>query len=349
MSLYAALIDKSEITKKMLSHCLYYFAAEIQRFNSFEEGKTHFANKQPDIIFVDWDVKNGDKAVVYSVMEEIKQIPVVLLYRAVDSAQISSDISHKIQKPMDPKRVRDTTTELVSKVKESKVHPFLKFPKVKETTIKETSQTLKKELSSQEEAIKAKAHDNQTTLQEENKQTKALQDKVIQKLSLDETLKTSLSLKERKQEKIDLPLFKDKGTSTRKIEKENINIDENTQNDLAPMAIKSSDISQTHHFKDQNFKLSEKDILRILNKYKDTLEFQELMEKTLSDYAKKAMTNILQGNKITDLLQQPLNDFKESQTFKELVEKQIIQYVKKQLPLLIKEIVEQKIQQIIGD
>ena len=154
--------------------------------------------------------------------------------------------------------------------------------------------------------------------------------------------------KEKKDPPISLTQQENKPTQI-KMDKENLNIDEDTQNDLAPMAIKSSAPEQRGSETSQIFELSDKDILRVLNKYKDTFEFQKLMEKALSGYAKETVANILQGNKMTDLLQQPLTEFKESKKFQELVERQIIQYVKKQLPLLIKEIVEREIKKIIGD
>ena len=544
MGICAALIDRSDIVQKMLSHCLYYFAVEVLRFDSFEESRPNLFDKKPDIIFVDWSLKNGDKAVVYSVIEEMKQTPVVLLYRSADIDQVKAisddEIPLRIKKPLNPKTVRDILMELVPKAKESRIHPFLKFPKTEkkmedisesytnqniESRIavpksspveqdklqvtthgpldnrnKEQIQTPAEQLASKqtkttEELSKIIVVPNKPSPVDQNKlqvetlqsplsekeQTQVLskqpslketktaeelskiivvpksspvdQDKLqvetlqsplsekeqTQVLSKQpslketetagepqksiavpksspvdqdklqvETLKSPLSEKEQTQalskqpslketktagepqksivvpksssieessqkdsqkkfksdedktinqalieekEKTFSTILSEKHTSPRrKVKKEDINIDENTQNDLAPLAIKPpASPTQGELSENQSFELSEKDILRVLNKYKDTLEFQELIEKILIEYAKKTVTHILKNDKVTDLLQQPLNDFKESKKFRELVEQQIIQYVNRQLPLLIKDIVEQEIKKILGD
>ena len=541
MGIYAALIDRSEIVQKMLSHCLYYFAVEVLRFDSFEESRPNLSDKKPDIIFVDWSLKKGNKAVVYSVIEEMKQTPVVLLYRSAEVDQVNAipddEIPRKIKKPLNPKTVRDILMELVPKAKESRIHPFLKFPKTEkkvedvpeshtnqniegriavpksssveqdklqvetthgpldnrnkeqiqtpagQQTLKETrtaqeppksisvpksdfveqdklqietlhgplnnenkekTQTLLEQPSLKETRIaeelsksiaipksgsadqgklqvetlhsplsgkeQAQSFSKQTSLKETRTAEELPKSIVVPKSSsVDqnklqvETLQSPLSGKEQpqalskhqspekmrpqtlrdidvlKQDKVEKSSQKDfpqkfksdedkkinqaliesektvskilsEKYAKRKINKEDINIDENTQNDLAPLAIKPPTSStQGELSENQSFELSEKDILRVLNKYKDTLEFQELIEKVLSEYAKKTVTHILQNGKVTDLLQQPLNDFKESKKFRELVEQQIIKYVDRQLPLLIKDIVEQEIKKILGD
>ena len=66
------------------------------------------------------------------------------------------------------------------------------------------------------------------------------------------------------------------------------------------------------------------------------MSFNSLWKMFLSEYAKEAVTNILQGHTVTDILQKPLVEFKESKQFKDLVERQISEYVKQQLPLIYK-------------
>lgn len=401
MSIHVALIDKSEIVKKMLSHCLYYFSAEISRFDSFEDNASYFTDKKPDIVFVDWDIKQGDKSVVYSVIEKMKPTAVVLLYRSLDHAQINDipfdEIPHRIKKPLDPKMVRDIFIELVPKARESKIHPFLKFPKtegkknvpiadtkanttvpkaglakdsklqvsaftlpltdknkVKERTQTSLNQPSSKKQPSSKVLIKQiqtpKTQLKSTVASKQKELSKAPDKAFVQKAVFDQARKTDQTLTDSEKEKPSIQELAVEKTQTRsKVKKEDINIDETTQNDLAPMAIKSSVSMEESFLKNQNIELSEKSVLRVLNKYKDTLEFQELMEKVLSGYAKGAVENILQDDKVTDLLQQPLSDFKESKKFKELVEQQIIQYVNRHLPLVIKEVVEQEIKKIIGD
>ena len=184
MSLHVALIDKSEIVQKMLSHCLYYFSAEVLRFDSWEDSKSHFADSKPDIIFVDWEIKKGEESVVYSVIEEMKPTPVVLLYRSSYGPQInaipSDKLSHKFIKPLDLKAIREGFIELVPQVKESKIHPFLKFPKSKAV-----DQSSGSELK--ENTISAKTYSKISLIKENDPKTPIshLQTRIIQK-SLEE-------------------------------------------------------------------------------------------------------------------------------------------------------------------
>ncbi len=132
MSIHITLIDKSEIVYKMLSHCLHYFPVKILRFDNLSASQSHFAShKQPaDIAFVDWDVKKGGKAAIYSAIEEMKPTPVVLLYRTdLDISADSGSIAYKIKKPLDPKTVRNMLIKLVPQIEESPIYSFLKFPK----------------------------------------------------------------------------------------------------------------------------------------------------------------------------------------------------------------------------
>ncbi len=365
MSFHVALVDKSEIIKKMLSHCLYYFSADVLRFDQLRDIKNHFSDKNPDIIFMDWDVGGGEEA-VSSAINEVQPTPMVLLYRSEDEVQISStalNLPHKIKKPLDPKAVRDVFTKLVPQAKDSKIHPFLKFPK--SSVKKESAPTQEAPSSSHLKGKPVAGEQDKKDMQKPFPEVSTKPTPAKERLShtssaiapeqpvkkttdvLSPIANKAFSI-HRSSPRESVDLANKKNLSGKKIDKENINIDENTQNDLAPMAIKSeSDLKRAQDIK--NWKLSEKDILRVLNKYKDSLEFQELMEGVLSEYAKKTVTNILQGDKVVDLLRQPLNEFKEGEKFKALVEKEIIQYVRKNLPILLKEVVEQEIKKIIGD
>ena len=406
MSFQVALIDKSEIVQKMLSHCLHYFSAEVSRFDSLEACQSYFKDKKLEIVFVDWEIKKRDLAVIHSAMETFQPVPVVLLYRNghVPLDFISSDkIPYKIQKPLEPKAVRDIFMKLVPDIKESAIHSFLRFPKSKGQTMKSSTldhqknikgvkvdsakdkQPLLKETQSvgildeiKERTqtfvrqtftgtLKEKTNTQNPVLQkpaslgnkaEENIQSdkdQVISPSLIQKDTLfsDQKSPTVKTTPPKESEPdFNRSSIQDKDTvptSIKKIKKEDINIDENTQNDLAPMAIKSSVSKMEYSQLASQMELSEKDIIRVLNKYKDSLEFQDLMEKVLSEYAKTAVKNILQGHKVTDLMKQPLDDFKEGERFKQLVEQQITQYVQKHLPTVIKNTVEKEIQKIIGN
>ena len=408
MGIQVTLLDKSSIVQKMLTHCLYYFAAEVQRFENFEDSKEHIADKRSDIVFVDWNLKQGTNPVIHTVVKEVTDIPVVLLYRSMDDMEIKAlppnYVAHKIKKPLDPKAFRDTFTQLVPKARDSILHRFLKFPKTSpapQETTPETTQDMsntlfsatekktpplsanriafpKKDPTATDESLEIetivpielqkKTQEPSVTSQQASsvkspslkvkpplQQTVALKDStqktdsmkdLSQNISLTAMKKTALKKEEQSQ-----PLSPPVSSTTRHpIKKEDIDIDENTQNDLAPMAIKSSPSIQENFIDQQNFELSEKNILKVLNKYKDTLEFQNSIEKFLSGYAKETALKVLKEDKITkDTLQQSLENFKNSQKFKQLIEEQIGEYVKRHLPLIIKDIVKQKIDKIIGE
>lgn len=394
MNIHVALIDDSEIIKKMLSHCLYYFSAEIFRFNSLADYQSYYSEgKNPDIIFVDWEIKEGEECAIFSLMKKIQSIPVVLTYRLVHQSQVDSvsldEIPHRITKPLDPQVVRNTFSNLIPKLKESKVHSFLKFPKSKGEQnnhsvflkdLSEKSKVFKKEPPTSTKPLTVKTHSglslkdssSEKKFAELNQQEKEpflsketsskLKSSTNQKDSLTEShflKETTKSTQNQPEDEKSLKTFSEISnptltegitqSSSKRLSKEDINIDEDTQNDLAPMAIKSSSSMFQSNKAHEKMELSEKDIVRVLNKYKDTLEFQELMENTLSEYAKKAVVSILEGHKVKDLSKQSLEEFKGSAEFKKIVENEISQYIKTQLPLVVKKIIENEIKKIIGD
>ena len=132
-------------------------------------------------------------------------------------------------------------------------------------------------------------------------------------------------------------------------DKEQLNIDENTKNDFAPMAMKSAPDTQDEVLEKKTFIMSEEDILRTLKKYKDSLEFQNLMERVLSEQAEKALSGFLQGLNRADFLKQPLHAFQQSQSFREILKKEVAQYIKAHLPLAVKEVAEREIKKITGE
>ena len=396
MSFQVALIDKSEIVQKMLSHCLHYFAAKVSRFDDLEKSQSHFLDQKPDVVFVDWEAKGEGQELIYSVIEKMNPVPVILLYRSNQASQIeaipSHKIPHKLTKPLNPKSVRDLFTSLIPEVKDSGLHKFLKFPKTEKE--KKEQQVSEPPPSSQKTTNASIADlEKESLLQTATKVKFPTQLQEETQILIKETFSGIIPKDELEDEEDELedelpaqpqnPLLENPSTATLKkdkdislvekgiisafpktpssnteltaersslkLNKEDIDIDENTQNDLAPMAIKTSPQASSDFKMGKELVLSERDILRVLNKYKDSLEFQELMEKVLSDYAKQTVTNILEDNKVTDLLQQPMTKWTASKNFKKLVQTQIIQYVEKQLPLAIKEIIQQEIEKIIGD
>ena len=129
-----------------------------------------------------------------------------------------------------------------------------------------------------------------------------------------------------------------------KLDKNNLRLNEDTKNELAPMAIKSSFDTKSK----KNLFESEEQILDFFKKYKDSLNFQQVLEKVLKEEFQNVVENLLKGAEVNKLLKEPLQDFKESHQFKELVEKEISSYVKKELPFIIKSLLEEEIKKIIA-
>ena len=453
MSISVVLIDKSEIVEKMLSHCLYYFSAKVLRIENWDENREKIKEIKTDIFFVEWEIKKDGKALALSLAKEVKPCPVVLLYRSSSATEINSlssdHLSHKLVKPFDPKILREVFTQLVPQVKESKIHPFLKFPKGKAyQTGRGSKENIKIPLSSKQTMDKASLQDPTTqkimdkassqgpTTQKIMDKAPPLQSPAIQKTmdkaspqspttqkimdkaspqgpatqktmdkspplqspttitpaqqtksreesqpSINSMLKESMStqtlspIEEKEKQtstsfqkeileksenvkrpkEIKLKTSSQKNVLTKKqfkSEKKEIkefNIDENTKNDLAPMAIKSSSSEKESALKSENIELNEKDILKVLNKYKDSLEFQQLMEKVFSENAATVVTKILQNGNLEGIVENSLTQFKDSQSFKSFVELEIKKSLKKQLPLTLKSVVEEEIKKIIGD
>ncbi|MCY4321460.1 MAG: hypothetical protein OXC37_03525 [Bdellovibrionaceae bacterium] len=410
MGLKVALIDKSEIVHKMLSHCLYYYTIEVHRFDDFDSYLKSFHNEKPDLIFIDWEIKKGDQPIIYTAIDQFHAVPFVLLYRKTmeqDISAVSNQVPHKISKPINPKKVRDICVELIPELKNSALTSFLEFPKSAEEkneesnkpssiksqpvkpiekqeetksfitnlinktglfkipspeemesaeeqpeTFKEASSSLE---SSEKSSIKASSNlvkQASSSLYSKNIKptdtTSVTQNIISNKSPLEKNLDSSIAEKDKNPIK---QVSSQKKThimnKPKNFNKENMQIDEDTQNSLAPMTIKNTPSGKTQSA--QSHSLSKQDILQAFNKYKDSLEFQKLVEKNLTEYAQSAVSEILKPDSVKNGLKKPLEDFKQSAQFKQLVEKEISQYIQKQLPLVIKSIVEDQIKKIIGD
>lgn len=123
MGLQVALIDKSEIVKKMLSHSLHYFGASVHRFETLEDFPQEAAF---DLVFIDWDMKVGERPLALMARAQIQQTPIVILHQNSGDSQLKQ-FPH-IKKPMDANLIRELTTQLVPKVNQLKIHKFLKYP-----------------------------------------------------------------------------------------------------------------------------------------------------------------------------------------------------------------------------
>ena len=133
-----ALFDKSPIIKKMLSHCLHYFATDIHSFSTLQEfllesQKEETQTKNISAIFVDWEMQQEDQPIFYQLQKQFKDIPLVLLYRSNFLPKVNKlskeDFPYRIPKPINPKEVRELFIQLIPQAKKSPIHAFLQFPK----------------------------------------------------------------------------------------------------------------------------------------------------------------------------------------------------------------------------
>ena len=366
MRFQVGLLDKSEIIKKMISHCLHYFVVDMHYFTTLDECLIHAGNHTLNIIFVDWEMAQNGTPLIYLIRSQLSSIPVVLMYRSNWEAVVSqidkNTVPHRLTKPINPKTVRDIFSSLVPEVKKSSIHSFLIFPQHKEG-------------GSPAAGTRPLPQKNppQSSLEDSNQKTGVMS--YLEKadnslggrqnkeegggglagsskgggqsfLGVDEKALTQTGLTQVQTSINGSPL------KLNKIDKNKIVLDEDTQNDLAPMAIKSA-ASKRGSAQNGAHPLSEKQVLDVLMKYKDSLEFTNLMEKVLSDYAKQAVVSLLQPDQVKNLVKKPMRDFKESESFKKLVEREISHhlsgYLKKELPLAVKSVIEAEIKKIIGD
>lgn len=170
MGLNIALIDKSEIIKKMLSHSLHYFGAEIHRFENLASFPK---NESFDLIFIDWDLKMGTQPLALMAQEQIKQTPIVVLHRDSQDTQLEK-FHHQLKKPINANLTRELTAQLVPKVNQLKIHKFLQYPS---STLEESSSPMeeKKEadMAAQLPEIpkREEASDSQTPTEETSLET----------------------------------------------------------------------------------------------------------------------------------------------------------------------------------
>ena len=401
-SIQVALFDKSPIIKKMLSHCLHYFATDIQSFSTLQEfliesQKKEQPTKKISAIFVDWEMQQDDQPLFYHLQKQFKEIPLVLLYRSSFLPQVKDlskdQVPYRIQKPINPKEVRDLFGQLIPQAKKSPIHSFLQFPKTElekkqeliqkdgnlqsvpfptnqgasavskksliggtiEKTLTEVKKLIQKSTEETKSSVDTLSHQTTTvTSKSKTEESKTLSQKKPDQKGIE--LKAppakpnleSKNLSANTQAKPPEPSsVKEQASSTtvgKAIDKDNLGLNEDTKNDLAPMAIKSSFDTKSQKSGFEN----EDQVVAFFEKYKDSLQFQKILEKVLKAEIKNVIQKLLNGAEVSSLLKEPLQDFKEGHQFKQWVEKEISAYVQKELPLVIKSCVQQEIKKIIG-
>ena len=402
MALNVVLIDKSEITKKMISHCLHYYAAQVHRFENLEEMQSRFHQEQPDVVFVDWDLKQGQQPLAFS-MKKQSASPLIVLHRGAPSESLNQ-MEHRLQKPIDANRLREMVVKLVPRTSQLKIHKFLKYPKKQPSFTEDTGKPRAEstqwesdemmDLPNQEgvpmELINPSLEDavsNASSPKEDSPVQKAPEageggytlpnvDKMegyeIEKSSVSAMLSSKTrevsAVAQQKpvdEEKPSLhsapPAKGQEPTQPKIFIKEDIDLDEDTANDFAPAALSNqatADVADT----EQNREM----ILKILNEYKDTLEFESLMEKALRNYGDKMVKQIVAQDSRT-IIQKAFSDYtgtpqfktdmggflaaylEKNETVKKQIEKTLVSFVRTQLPVLAKEIIETEIKKLLDE
>ena len=358
MKIQVGLLDESAIIQKMLSHCLHYFVVNIHPFKTWDECLLHTNNENLSILFVDWAMFHGKTRLIDLAREQLSSTPAVLMHRQESTAELSNkNIPYRIQKPLNPKQVRDIFSKLVPQINESSIQSFLHFPKAPSSSQPSPPpsppQTAPLQPQKQLSPQKASQTKQSSPLPALKRDTRTQE----QITSFSGGTKTNTTPAQKSSD-IGLSYLQEKASSikpsllkSKKFDKSEIVLNENTKNDLAPMAIKSSDSKKT--VSSDSSKLTEEQILEVLKKYKDSLEFTQLMEKVLSEHAKKALSSLLEPNQTQKLLKESMQDFQSGENFKKQVDeeisRQIRAYLKEELPLKMKSIIQEEIKKILQD
>ena len=387
MKFQVGLLDKSKVIEKMISHCLHYFMVDLHFFTDWEGVVVHTKKNQKfDILFVDWDMSYSSKRVIDRVQEQLPSVPTVLMYRkdeinklnqssqsnmhhkalehAQDELHKLTHFPHRVEKPLNPKHVREVFTKLIPEITEQTPHPFLKYPKSYDSKLGQPSQQPSTHLHSehhQQKITPPPSSLNQNLALAQSKQK--TQEETLQPLSsknIAHTTQTSIHLKKLKPAQSSLT--PDSSTapqahahSSKKIDKSTLVLSETTKNDFAPLPIKSSGNKKEDSL--TKTRLTEEQVLQVLNKYKDSLEFTKIMETTLTQYAKEAVQSFLDPQQAKNVMKETMQDFQGANQFKQQVETEVKNqiklhlesYLKKDLALQIKSVLQEEIQKILSE
>ena len=407
MALNVALIDKSEITKKMISHSLHYYAARVHRFESLEDMQSGFHETQPDIVFIDWDLKKGNRPLAVSAQNQ--PAPLIVLHRGLSSSALEK-MENRLKKPIDAKKLREMVVRLVPKTNQLKIHKFLKYPAPSPSTNK--AEEAKAPGWAVEEALdlpdqegvpsdlidpSLKADPSLKSVQSAPGPEEAAENYELPSLDkssgyqiektpggtaqpADASAKFEMSSappgggkagksppppasiqKTPRQPSSAPPLKEAPQPSPRIFIKEDIDLDEDTANDFAPAALSNpsgADVADT----EQNREM----ILKVLNEYKDTLEFETLMEKALKNYGDKMVKQIIAKDG-KETIQKAFSGYRNDPQFKtdmavffteymeqnpdlkKQMEKSLASFIKKDLPALAKEVIEREIKNLLSE
>ena len=174
MGVEVALIDKGEITQKMISHSLHYYSAKIHQFENLESLLPQLSQIKPDVVFIDWDMKKGDEPLALEVQRKINDLPLIVLHRDSSDPQLKK-IKNRIKKPIDAHALRELVARIVPKMNQFKIDQFLEFPQKKEEEPEEDVTLISKQIFPDNKlSNEDKASEDKTKSAPDNKDEKLL-------------------------------------------------------------------------------------------------------------------------------------------------------------------------------
>ena len=442
MKFQVGLLDKSKVIEKMLSHCLHYFVVDLRFFTDWEQA-FFYTKKNPkfDILFVDWDMSYNSKRMIDLAQEQLHSIPTVLMHRKDEISKLKNSahstahhkalehkqdelhklihFPHRVEKPLNPKHVREIFRKLIPEITEQTPHPFLKYPKSYDSksvqptqqsvqptqqsvqptqqsmqptqqsmqptqqsmqptqqsmqptqqSVQPTQQSMQPTQPSQTHLNPTQPHSQKTnatpSLSNQNlaQQNQKTREETLQPLSsenITQATQTSIQIKNQSPAPSSIPQDPSTAPQThshisQKIDKSTLVLSETTKNDFAPLPFKSSGSKKEDSA--TKARLTEEQLLQVLNKYKDSLEFTKIMETTLTNYAKEAVQSFLDPQQAKNVMKESMQDFQGANQFKQQVETEVKNqiklhlepYLKKELALQIKSVLQEEIQKILSE
>ena len=274
MGLKILLLDKSEITEKMILHSLKHLAPVVQRFEK-TENLLNYSHSHPfDVILAEWELEQeGENQSLLLKKENISQ-PIVILYRTFSSKL--DEFPFKIKKPIDVINLRKILKESVKELQNFSLDEYLEYP--------------------ESETPKDKAEES-------------------------ETPEKTLNIKNQFQ-----PL----------ISKDEIDFDPDTENDFAPTALQDSS--------DKKYPMNKELIKEVLEEYKETLEFENIISSVLEKHGEVMVKKII-SDKGKSFIEQSFRSYKQAPEFKAHLKEIFKEYLKEESD--IKDQVSQTLQSFI--
>ena len=315
MGLNVALIDKSEITQKMISHSLHYYSAKIHRFENLEDLLAQSSKIKPDVAFIDWDLKKGKESIALEAQNKINDFPLIVLYRNSSDPQLEK-AKNRIKKPIDANALRKMVIHMVPKAGRFKIDQFLVYPN-KKSTSPEKNPTF---------SLKQPSSEGKKTLI-----SKQISPDLKKKES---TLISNIASQNRlRNEKLELP--KKKANEGNLIEREHI-IDEK---EFTAARVKDSN---------EGFQLPKKDnddenlIFKAREVHHENKKpSQEEMESTISRTVQDLLVH-----KGESMLMKALKEYQSTQEFQNSVDKKFQDYLNQKIEFFLKQFLEKEIESL---